>query len=90
MARKTERRPLAYYLDLRYPVTLYPEEEGGYTAEIKDLPGCVSQGETVEEALEMIEEARRLWLEVAYQHGGEIPLPVPKESLYCKGDLETA
>jgi predicted RNase H-like HicB family nuclease len=66
---------LEYYLGLRYPVTLVPEAEGGYTATINDLPGCVSVGETAEEAMEMIEDARRLWLEVAYEHGDEIPLP---------------
>jgi predicted RNase H-like HicB family nuclease len=78
MARKTE--PLEYYLNLHYPVTFYPEEEGGYTVEIKDLPGCISQGETLEEAMEMIEEARELWLEVAYEHGDVIPLPSTDEA----------
>lgn len=66
---------LEYYLGLRYPVTVVPEKEGGYTVLIPDLPGCISVGETVEEALEMIEDARRLWLETAYKHGDEIPLP---------------
>lgn len=75
MKRPTGRKPLEYYLGLRYPVTLVPEAEGGYTATINDLPGCVSVGETAEEAVEMIEDARRLWLEVAYEHGDEIPLP---------------
>jgi len=75
MKRPTGRKPLEYYLGLRYPVTLVPEAEGGYTATINDLPGCVSVGETAEEAMEMIEDARRLWLEVAYEHGDEIPLP---------------
>ncbi|MBS3968134.1 MAG: type II toxin-antitoxin system HicB family antitoxin [Truepera sp.] len=71
---------MEYYLSLHYPVTFYPEEEGGYTVEIKDLPGCVSQGETLNEAMEMIEEARQLWLEVAYEHGDEIPLPSTDEA----------
>jgi predicted RNase H-like HicB family nuclease len=75
MKRQSVRKPLDYYLGLRYPVTLVSEKEGGYTVLVPDLPGCVSVGETVEEALEMIEDARRLWLEVAYQHGDEIPLP---------------
>ena len=75
MKRPTGRKPLKYYLGLRYPVTLVPEAEGGYTATINDLPGCVSVGKTAEEAMEMIEDARRLWLEVAYEHGDEIPLP---------------
>lgn len=80
MAHKIERQPLEYYLNQQYPVTFYPEEEGGYTVEIKDLPGCVSQGETLEEAMEMIEEARALWLEVAYEHGDAIPLPSTDEA----------
>jgi predicted RNase H-like HicB family nuclease len=66
---------LEYYLSLRYPVTVIPEKEGGYTVLIPDLPGCISVGKTVEEALKMIEDARRLWLEAAYEYGDEIPLP---------------
>lgn len=75
MKRPATRKPLAYYLNLRYPITLVQETEGGYTAMIPDLPGCVSVGETVEEAMAMVEDARRGWLEVAYAHGDEIPLP---------------
>jgi len=75
MKKRNERKPLDYYLGLRYPVTLVPEAEGGYTVLVADLPGCMSVGETVAEAMEMIEDARRLWLEVAYEHGDDIPLP---------------
>ncbi len=70
-----ERKSLKYYLSLRYPVTLVPEAEEGYSAMIPDLPGCLSVGETPEEALAMIEDARRLWIETAYENGDEIPLP---------------
>jgi predicted RNase H-like HicB family nuclease len=45
------------------------------TVTIKDLPGCVSQGETKEEAFAMIEDARIGWLEVAYVHNDPIPEP---------------
>jgi antitoxin HicB len=75
MAIKIERKPLAYYLTLKYPVTLHPAPEGGYAAEIEDLPGCISQGDTIEETIKMIEEARRLWLESAYEDGLDIPAP---------------
>jgi antitoxin HicB len=75
MATKTERKTIDYYFSLKYPVTLHPAPEGGYAAEIKDLPGCISQGETIEEAMKMIEEARRLWLESAYEDGLDIPVP---------------
>jgi antitoxin HicB len=75
MKTVTAKKSLKYYLGLKYPVTLYPAPEGGYAVKIEDLPGCISQGETVEEAMEMIEEARQLWLESAYEDGLEIALP---------------
>ncbi|NDJ16494.1 type II toxin-antitoxin system HicB family antitoxin [Myxacorys almedinensis] len=63
----------------KYPVTLYSDPEGGYVVEIKDLLGCISQGETVEDALAEIEDARALWIESAwiesaYEHDDPIPL----------------
>lgn len=76
MAGKSDALSLEQYLKLPYPVTIYPEPEGGFTVEVRDLPGCVGQGGTVAEALETIEEARRLWLEVAYEHGDDIPRPL--------------
>lgn len=75
MTTTTDRKPLEYYLDLKYPVTFETAPEGGYFVQIEDLPGCYSQGETIEEAMEMIEEARQLWLESAYEDGLDIPLP---------------
>ncbi len=75
MTAVTERKPLKYYLDLRYPVTLEASPEGGYFVQIEDLPGCYSQGDTIEETMRMIEEARQLWVESAYEDGLDIPLP---------------
>lgn len=75
MSKKTERESLDFYLERKYPVTLYPALEGGYVAEIKDLPGCVTQGETAEESVAEVEDARVLWIETAYEHGDDIPLP---------------
>jgi len=73
--KKTERESLNFYLEQKYPVTLYPALEGGYVAEIKDLPGCITQGETAEESMAEVEDARVLWIETAYEHGDDIPLP---------------
>jgi len=42
---------------MEYTVILHPAEEGGYWAEVPALPGCFSQGETVEETLKNIKEA---------------------------------
>lgn len=67
--------PLSYYLALDYPITFYPEEVGGFTVMLKDLPGCMSQGETLEEAYKMISEAKELWIESCYEDKVDIPLP---------------
>ncbi len=50
---------------MKLKVVLEPQPEGGYVAYVPALPGCVSQGETVEEALKNIREAIELYLEVA-------------------------
>jgi len=44
-------------------IVLEEQEEGGYTAHVPSLPGCISQGETVEESLKNIKEAIELYLE---------------------------
>lgn len=69
------KKSLEYYLSLNYQPVLYPDDDGGYTAEIRELPGCLTQGETDEEAKENLEEARKLWIEVAYENEDNIPLP---------------
>jgi antitoxin HicB len=90
MARKqTEKKPLDYYFNLKYPVTITPDEICGYVAEIKDLPGCFTQGETLEETYENMEEARRLWLEVAYEDQCNIPLPCNAEDYSGKFYIRT-
>lgn len=75
MTIKTDAKTLEYYLNLKYPVTFEAAPEGGYFVQIEELPGCYSQGETLEEAMDMIEEARQLWLESACEDGLDIPLP---------------
>jgi antitoxin HicB len=70
-----EHKPLEYYLYLKYPVTIHVAPEGGFVAEIEDLPGCLAQGETLEEVYNEIEIARKLWLETTYGDGQDIPLP---------------
>jgi antitoxin HicB len=69
------RESLEYYLSLTYSLTLDPDPKGGYVAHIKDLPGCFTQGETLEETMANIQEARELWIETAYEMGDPIPLP---------------
>lgn len=48
---------------MKLTIVLEPQEEGGYTAYVPSLKGCVSQGETKKEALKNIKEAIQLYLE---------------------------
>jgi len=78
-------RDLEFYLKHEYSISLRPlteEEGGGWLAEIPDLPGCISDGETPEEALKNLESAKRTWLKTALKRGQEIPLPKPREEEY--------
>ena len=55
----------------QYTAVFEPEKVGGYSVTIPALPGCVSQGETFEEALKNIKEAAELYIEDLKE--GEIP-----------------
>ena len=48
---------------MRFKVILEESDEGGYTAYVPSLPGCISEGDTKEEALKNIHEAIELYLE---------------------------
>ncbi len=58
---------------MEYTVIIHTAEEGGYWAETPALPGCFSQGETVEETLENIKEAIELHIECLQKEKQEIP-----------------
>ena len=49
---------------MKLEVVLEPSDEGGYTAYVPSLPGCISEGETREEALANIREAIELHLQL--------------------------
>ncbi|MBL8154480.1 MAG: type II toxin-antitoxin system HicB family antitoxin [Anaerolineae bacterium] len=67
-------KDLAYYLNLRYRVELIPDEDG-WAAILPDLPGCVAAGDTAEEALALLEDAKHGWFVSCLQHGDMIPEP---------------
>lgn len=58
---------------LTYRVLLTEEPEGGFTASVPSLPGCVSYGETLEEGLTMIREAIEGYIAVLKDSGDPIP-----------------
>jgi len=73
-------KTLEYYMSLPYSVLLTPlsaEDGGGWFAQIPALPGCMSDGETQLEALAMIEDAKRGWIESSLKHNDPIPEPEP-------------
>ncbi len=60
--------------DHRYTIILHPDEdEGGYTVTVPALPGCVTQGETLEEAIAMAKDAIRLHIEGLIADGEFVP-----------------
>lgn len=58
----------------RYTILLIPDpEEGGYTATVPALPGCISEGDTLEDTMENIRDAIRLYLEDVEATGERVP-----------------
>ncbi len=76
---KLTPKTLDDYMALRYRIVLVPEEDG-WGALIPELPGCVGGGDTIAEALEMLEDAKRGWFLSALDHGD--PIPEPSDSVY--------
>jgi len=56
-----------------YTVILRREPEGGYSVVVPALPGCVTEGETIPDALSMAREAIECYLESLIQHGEPVP-----------------
>ena len=58
---------------LKYTAIFEPAQEGGYVVSVPVLPGCLSEGDTFEEAIKMIKDAMRGYLVVLKKEGLEIP-----------------
>ena len=56
-----------------YKINLRKEEEGGYTVFVHSLPGCITYGETVDEAIDMAKEAIELYIEELQDRGEYVP-----------------
>ncbi len=63
----------------------YSEEDEGYIADIPDLDSCSAYGETPEQALAEVKEAKAAWLEAARQAGKPIPEPRYRPAIYQVG-----
>ena len=69
-------KSLEYYMDLPYRIEIVEDkEEGGYTLHCPDLSGCVTCADTVEDGLQMLEDAKRCWFTACLEDS--IPIPEP-------------
>lgn len=65
-------------MPLEYPIVVEPlsrEDGGGFAAIVPDLPGCMSDGETPEQAISNVRDAIAAWIEAARDMGRDIPRP---------------
>jgi len=68
---------MADYLSQQYRIIITPEY-GSWTATIPDLPGCMAVGDSPEEALELIQDAKQSWISASIMHN--LPMPEPSHS----------
>ncbi len=73
--RETMEKTVDYYLSLPYTVELRQDPEEGWFVSVRELPGCMSQGDTAAKAVEMIRDAMMGWIEVALEDGDPVPEP---------------
>ena len=76
MKSDTTLKDLNYYMSLPYSILLKPDEDGTWFAEVPEHPGCMTYGDSKESALELIEDAKRTWLEGCIELN--YPIPEPK------------
>jgi len=76
---------------LRLPYTIEFRREGSengegetWFARVVELPGCMTEADTLEEAAEMIQDAMAAWIEVAFDEGRSIPMPRTAEDFSGK------
>lgn len=60
-------------MKLVYPAIFYPCEDGGYSVRVPDLPGCITEGDTLAEAIFMGEDAASGWVLDELEEGKEAP-----------------
>lgn len=73
-------------MKLIYPAIFYPCEEGGYTVTVPDLPGCVTEGDDLPEAVFMGEDAAAGWILSELEDGQEIPSASPINAIHPDAD----
>lgn len=59
-----------------YSIKIEPQKEGGFTVTVPSLPGCISEGDTLEEATSNIRDAMLGYMQVLQKHKRRIPLEI--------------
>jgi len=72
-------KELEHYLNLDYTILLKRNNDGTWFAKVFELPGCMTEADTPEEALVMIRDAMICWIETALEDNASIPEPIPVE-----------
>jgi predicted RNase H-like HicB family nuclease len=68
----------------KYEIIMYwSTEDDAFVVEVPELPGCMAHGNTQAEALNNINEAAKLWIDVALEHGDLIPEPMCHRLMYA-------
>jgi antitoxin HicB len=77
-------------MQMPYAKELVRDEDGSYFAHVVEFPGCMTVGATEVEALEMLDDAMRAWLEVGIEAGDAIPEPARSEAISGKFNVRVA
>ncbi|HAJ34603.1 MAG TPA: toxin-antitoxin system HicB family antitoxin [Chloroflexi bacterium] len=73
-----------YYLSLPYTIELIREHDTTWFARVAELPGCMTEGDSAADAVDMIQDAMAGWIELALEDGRAIPEPKPLEEFSGK------
>ncbi|MGD8239243.1 MAG: toxin-antitoxin system HicB family antitoxin [Armatimonadota bacterium] len=86
MARQAaQHKDLDYYMKLPYAIELRQYEDGAWFARIPELRGCMTEADTLEEAMDMIRDAQREWIAACLDDG--TPIPEPREARAYSGQF---
>ena len=81
------KKNIDYYMSLPYREIIEADPAGGYVGYIPDLKGCITQAETKAEILDMLEDAKKSWIEAALEDELEIPEPLQDDDFSGKFNL---
>ena len=80
-------KTIEYYMNLPYRLEIIPDHyESGYTVRYPDLPGCVTVGDTINEAIVNAQDTKRIWVEAALEEG--IPITEPVDDANYSGQFK--